>query len=411
MLSQKVIKINPPFSKSGGQKTYVVTGGTGFLGSRLSVDLLSEGNKVIFLTRAKNEHRAYDRVFSILKQIEPTIDKNLIQVIEVDLNMKNLLLHPEITKLKEIDAVWHLSANLSFKEEKRKEIFNDNIVVLENILSFVTFLKCPIYYTSTAYIHGRINKNLIQENVLVKPVIFNNPYEESKYEAERIIFEWGKENKNSFIIFRPSILVEYRRHTLSFFGYYSVIAGLENLKQKMTKFYKKHPNLSKFFGLNFKNNILHAFIPFPYIKNVFLNLMPVNVAIEWMIVVAKNKKSLGNIFHITNPNPFSMEEVTKQTLSGLNLQLLTFKAPEIIIASYFSFIGFLGIFNKDLKSFARILKFYKFYMLHSNHYVVENTRLIVGKERFDKEFKFEEHFLENLTRNFIAKLKERQKLS
>ncbi len=375
------------------------------MGSRLAVRLLKDGNEMVFLSRNKRGHSAKERVVHILQQIDPLISEAKIFVIDVNLTNRDLLKDSEILKFNDIDAIWHLAANLSFKEERRKEIFDDNINALKNILTLAKLLKCPVYYTSTAYIHGRIDKTIIHEGILEKPIIFNNPYEESKYVAEKTIFGWGQQNSNSFIIFRPSILVESDRKTLSFFGYYSVVGALYNLRVKALHFYQKYPTISKLFGLRLENDILRIFVPFPYSKTVFLNLMPVDTAIEWMTAIVEKKGSLGKIFNITNPEPFSMKEITKQTLSGLDLQLLTFNAPRFIVTAYFSFIGFLGLFNKNLKSLARTLKFYKFYMIHSNEYRVESTRNIVGGKRFDKRFHFEKDFLERLTRSFILKLK------
>jgi thioester reductase-like protein len=43
-------------------KTYLLTGGNGFLGSLLSIELIKRGDKIIFLGRSKNNKSFEQRI-------------------------------------------------------------------------------------------------------------------------------------------------------------------------------------------------------------------------------------------------------------------------------------------------------------------------------------------------------------
>ena len=97
-------------------KTYLLTGGTGFLGSLLSIELIKRGDRVIFLGRSKNDKNFQERIETTLKTIEPSISLNNIKTAEIDLQKENLGLSESFIKplSGKINAIWHLAANLSF---------------------------------------------------------------------------------------------------------------------------------------------------------------------------------------------------------------------------------------------------------------------------------------------------------
>jgi len=56
------------------RKTFLLTGGTGFLGSLFAVELIKRGDKVIFLGRSKNNESFRERIKKILDLINKDID-------------------------------------------------------------------------------------------------------------------------------------------------------------------------------------------------------------------------------------------------------------------------------------------------------------------------------------------------
>lgn len=367
-------------------KTYILTGGTGFLGALLSIKLIKRGDRVIFLGRSKSGETFRKRIDNKLKFIEPDISLKNIKTIEVDLHKENLGLSEDFINQfsGKIDAIWHLAANLSFREKDRKEIFATNLGGLKNILNLASQIKSPVYYTSTAYVHGQ-RPGVVLEDELIKPNCFNNPYEESKFEAEKIIKKWGEKENNKFIIFRPSIFIETNRKTMSFFGYYAVVYALYKMRQKVQK------------------KQMRIFIPFPYSKSAFLNLMPIDIAIKWILEISSNSKALSKTFHIANPLPFPMKDITRQTFDALNIKIPIFSAPKWFIKLCFSFLYYVSFIIKPIRGFAKKLYYYRYYMTEYNVYDMKNTKEIMGQNIVD-QFHFAPDFIQNIAKEFIQKL-------
>jgi len=102
------------------EKTYLLTGGTGFLGTLLASKLIKDGHKIIFLGRTKNGIDIYDRIKDSLWNYDNTIDINSLEVLEMNMSDENLGFSEKIIdklKNRKIDGFWHLAANLSFKQK------------------------------------------------------------------------------------------------------------------------------------------------------------------------------------------------------------------------------------------------------------------------------------------------------
>jgi thioester reductase-like protein len=72
------------------RKTYLLTGGTGFLGSLLSLQLLKKGNKIIFLGRSKNGEPFKNRIEKKLRNLGENVAFENIETLEIELSKKNL---------------------------------------------------------------------------------------------------------------------------------------------------------------------------------------------------------------------------------------------------------------------------------------------------------------------------------
>lgn len=360
-------------------KTYLLTGGTGFLGSLLAIKLIKNGDNIIFLGRPKNNENFRERIKKTLKSIEPGISLENITTIEIDFQKHNLGINESFRK---IDAIWHLAANLSFKKKDREEVFATNVGGVKNVLSLASKINCPVYYTSTAYVHGQ-RPGKIFENELIKPKKFNNPYEESKFEAEKIVRKWGEKKENKFTIFRLSILIDPSGKLMNIFGYYAMIYSLYRLKKAAGS--KKIK------------------IPFLYSKNTFLNLMPVDLAIKWMIEISSKTEAVGKTFHITNPSPFSIKTMAEQTFGPVGIKIFLLKAPLWLVKFYFSLFCFLGMLIPGFKKTAKRISYYKYYMTGCNSYDMKNVKGILGAEKIN-QVQFAPDFIENAAKEFIKKL-------
>lgn len=363
-------------------KTYLLTGSVGFLGSFLSLELIKNGHRVIFLGRSKNGIPFRQRAKEALAQLDLATPTENIETLEIDLQ-KDCLGIKDPNQLGKIDGIWHLAADLSFREEDKEKVFGTNIGGTKNVLKLAEKIKAPVYYVSTSYVHGQ-RPGQILEDELIEPKKFNNFYEESKFHAEKIVQDWGRMNdKNNFIIFRPSILIDSSGKTANLFGYYAMVYSLYKLK-KMAKDRKIK-------------------IPFLYSKNTFLNLMPVDVVAKWMNKISNNPDSIGKTFHITNPSPFSIKTVAEQTFGPIGIKIFLFRAPLFLVKFYFWYFCFMGSLIPGFKKMAKRISYYNYYMAGCNTYDMKNTKDILGEEEVEN-FKLEPNFVQKRAEHFIKKL-------
>ena len=91
------------------RKTYLLTGGTGYLGSLLSLQLLKKGNKIIFLGRLKNGETFKNRIEKKMRNLGENVPFENIETLEIELSKKNPGLSEQtLSRLKNtVDAIWH----------------------------------------------------------------------------------------------------------------------------------------------------------------------------------------------------------------------------------------------------------------------------------------------------------------
>jgi thioester reductase-like protein len=171
----------------------LLTGATGFVGKEILDRLLSRGRRVYALVRAENDDAAAQRL---------SRHANLTPVAG-DIERPGLGLEPDLTE--DITTVIHCAASVSFDlslEDSRRV----NVEGTRNVLDVAR--RCPrlerLSYLSTAYVAGEPD-GLFREDQLDVGQRFRNPYEQSKFEAERMIRERGA--ALPLQILRPSIVV------------------------------------------------------------------------------------------------------------------------------------------------------------------------------------------------------------
>ena len=350
-------------------KIYLITGGTGFIGSQISKKIIDDGNKIILIGRRKGEKSFSDR---ILEQYSG-YNLKLIESLEVDLETiePDDLVQNILRLTNKIDGIWHLAANLSFKDSDRTKVFAANKKSTATIIELALKFNTILYHTSTAYVHGRVS-GTSKEEFFEKPRYFNNPYEESKYEAEQLI---RKSKSLRYIIFRPSIMYDRHGENITNFGYYSFLIALFKLKRSL--------------NLSTKSTLFFP-IPFLYYKKSYLNLMPLDIAVNWMYHISKNIRSEGLIFHICNPKPFLIKDIFRQTFRAFKLIIPLIGVPKFIAYIYFSLINISAKIIKPLKPVASRIHHFKWYLLEHVHYDMKNTRSLLGGE-------IDSHFLASKT--------------
>ena len=219
------------------EKTILVTGSTGFLGSAVTRRLLVSGCKLRLLIR-KRDSDPFQSSFgreSLIKELilgnqldeysqeqcrvvggQLNNDKPLhelffsnVEICEGDITSRNLGLEKqEYRRLcDEVDEVFHCAAVTHFKMQGANEHMDVNVRGTENMLQFTDSGKQKrFHHISTAYVAGKHN-DVICENEMVNKPLFNNEYERSKFVAEQLVIKYAKSNDISYTIYRPSIIV------------------------------------------------------------------------------------------------------------------------------------------------------------------------------------------------------------
>jgi UDP-glucose 4-epimerase len=172
----------------------LITGGAGYIGSHLAVDLLkSRKNKIFIIDNFINSH------FKTIINIKKITKRNFIFE-KIDL-LKKKKLDLFFYKHK-IDIVIHLAGLKSISESETKPFnyLNTNIVSALNLLSCMSkYSVRKIIFSSTAAVYGIPNYLPIDEKHLIKPI---STYGKSKEIIENILINLCNHNKIKTVILR-----------------------------------------------------------------------------------------------------------------------------------------------------------------------------------------------------------------
>jgi nucleoside-diphosphate-sugar epimerase len=214
------------------RRTVLLTGGTGFVGSHLAVELMRGGVFVVFLTRPKRGRAAHHRVEEVLRWHGHT-EASTYEVHDGDFTQPWLGLAPDAYAdlAGKCDEVWHCASDTSFSERKRSLLARVNVEGTRQMVAFAAHSRAEmVNYVSTCYAVGRVAGRC--EERLTAQTEFHNPYEETKYAAERLLVDECTRAGLPHLIYRPSIIIGDSRsgRTLIFNGLYYPLRVLDYLR-------------------------------------------------------------------------------------------------------------------------------------------------------------------------------------
>jgi thioester reductase-like protein len=175
----------------------LLTGATGFVGKEILDRFLDRGRRVFALVRAKDDDAAAARLapHARLTPVAGDIERPGLGLADA----KAAALAEEVT------TVVHCAASVSF-DLSLPESRSVNVDGTRHVLELAE--RCEglerLSYVSTAYVAGEPGR-LFGEDELDVGQPFRNPYERSKFEAERMLRERG--DGMPLQILRPSIVV------------------------------------------------------------------------------------------------------------------------------------------------------------------------------------------------------------
>ena len=156
-------------------KKVLITGGSGFIGSKVKKELFSLGYDVVTIGRNKNEDHIIDLLDNSIKDL----------ILEISPNI-----------------VCHLASgtNISRAEENKDKEYKDVVSASQSLISALSNLRIKpekIIYLSSQAIYGEVETLPVSENYKLSPTTIYGKY---KLEAEKLIAN----SSLNYLIFRVS---------------------------------------------------------------------------------------------------------------------------------------------------------------------------------------------------------------
>lgn len=213
------------------RETHFVTGGTGFVGGAIVLELLDRTDcDVLCLVRGADQAAANDRLHQALIHAADTYDRCDLKpaIAERTRAVAGDVTEPgcglDAGSLPRVAQLWHVAASLKYEDRDAEEINRLNVSGTEQVIALARALGSPtVNYISTAYVAGR-RTGTIRESVGSDISVANNVYERSKILAENIVVSSGL----PYRILRPSIVIGHSRTcgATSFTGLYGFTSAL-----------------------------------------------------------------------------------------------------------------------------------------------------------------------------------------
>lgn len=157
----------------------LVTGGLGYIGSHVVVELLELNYEVVIIDNLSNSSKdVLDRIKKISKK-EPSF-------YQIDLRDKNQV-NNLFTKEKNIDGVIHFAASKAVGESVENPLlyYENNINALVNLLQQLKNKDISFIFSSSCTVYGQADVMPITEEAPIKPAA--SPYGNTKQIGEEII--------------------------------------------------------------------------------------------------------------------------------------------------------------------------------------------------------------------------------
>lgn len=173
-------------------KSILITGGSGFIGSHISLLLLEQGYNVFVIDSLLNSSSEVIKKIKDIYLSKNCEAKNGIYFFRGDLkNISDLDQFFEyiISKNCVIEAVFHLAGLKSASNSIRKPLhyWNNNLISTLNLMKIMSKYSCKkLIFSSSAIVYSHKNKFPLTEESIINPI---NPYGRTKQAIENLLFD------------------------------------------------------------------------------------------------------------------------------------------------------------------------------------------------------------------------------
>ena len=165
--------------------TILITGGAGYIGSHVALNLIDAGYKVTIIDDLSTGNK------NLIPNNAEFIKCNINELEKID----------SLLKKKKFSAIMHFAGFVSTEESIKfpKKYFENNTNNSEKLFDVCISNKLSnIIFSSTAAVYGDSGKNnIISETTQLKPL---NPYGESKFKAEQYLLKQNPKNVTYIIL-------------------------------------------------------------------------------------------------------------------------------------------------------------------------------------------------------------------
>jgi thioester reductase-like protein len=282
-----------------------LTGATGFLGRYLLRSLTAAGHRIAVLARPSPDRTAAERVAELVAAWGDALRTKLLApvVLEGDVRSSRLGLDRADRRCLSLhcDAVVHAAASVSFQPSADGEPWASNVTGTRHLLELCTSLSLvELHHLSTAFVCGQ-HPGPVHEDELGHGQAFHNDYEQSKWEAERLVRQAAGIRAT---VYRPSVLVGDSRT-----GYTSSYQGLYRFLELATRLAQPRGPGRLFLPLRL-----------PFTGDEPHNLVPIDWAAEALVRILSRPERHGRTYHLVSPRPVRMNDVKAVAEEVLRLE-------------------------------------------------------------------------------------------
>ena len=271
---------SPP-APSSASRDILLTGFPSFVARRLLVSLHADSPEAIFRLLVRPDY--VDSAHAHLERMALKGDVRVVSgdVVAMDLGLSGreyLEIVAHVTEIYHAASIWYLGTD-------KRQTWEVNVLGAQSVLDAAREMRCleRLNHFSTAFVSGD-REGVIMEQELEMGQRFRNAYEETKYEAERLMR--AAMDHVPISVFRPSIIVGDSRT-----GEIDKLAGPYYL---MYAIMMAPPNVPMLM---------------PGKGDKPLNLVPIDFVTEAIAHISRQGDALGKTFHLCDPNPLSAREV------------------------------------------------------------------------------------------------------